>query len=183
MTSALSGRSGRRRRWVVAGILLGTYGSVYLALVGVFALVHGGPVDWGRPIGGVVGGAVGVWGVLWWQSRRLGGLDGVDQLRQAAKRGRLPDDADPAVWGPLLTRQVRTMRRLRPWALTGLGLLSVVALGLLVVVAAMPWGWGVLAVLVLGSALGLLWWQSRREERRLRRLLEQLPDSDGVTAV
>ncbi|MGY1750952.1 hypothetical protein [Modestobacter sp. SYSU DS0511] len=172
----LRAMSRRRRRWVVAGILLATYGAVYLALVGAFTLVNGGQVDWGGPLGGTVGGAAGASVVLWWQSRRMGGLDRLGQLQRAAKQGRLPDDADPAVWRPLLTRELRSMRRARRWVLASFLALSLVLLAVLLVDGAVRTSYLAAGVLVIGAVVLLLGWLSRREQRKLERLLDQLPE-------
>ncbi|MGY1858296.1 hypothetical protein [Modestobacter sp. SYSU DS0290] len=178
----LRAMSRRRRRWVVAGLALAGYGAVYLAVVGALTLVRGGAADWGGPLGGTIGGAAGASAAIWWQSRRMGGLDRLNQLQRAAKQGRLPDDADPAVWRPLLTRELQSMRRAWVWLLAGSAALSSVLLIVLLVDSTGRTGYLVVGVLLIGAVVLLLSWLSRRERRKLERLLAQLPGAEDVPA-
>ena len=99
------------------------------------------------------------------------------------RRGRLPEDADPAEWKPLLDGEHRFQRRARTVAL-GLTVFAVV-----LVVIGFAWaGFGWIAVLVaaLIGVLGvaLLEVASRRQAARIESLRDQLrglPDRGPLT--
>jgi hypothetical protein len=169
-----------RRRWVAAVELVVGSALLYLALVGVLTLIDGGPPDWTAPVGPFLAAAVGGCLATWRRQRRMGGADRVRQYERAVKAGRLPDDADPAVWRPLLARQHRVVRGSLTVALALGGALVVVLLLLERGSDGHGVGLAVAAALVLG--LVALWWTARRQFRRLDRLADQLPGTDPFSA-
>ncbi len=112
--------------------------------------------------------------MLWWQRRRMGSFRRMGEYERALKRGRLPDDADPAEWGPLLRRAQRFQRGARPLAV------GVTALSAVVVVASMLWvdlGWRMAsaAAAVGAVAVAVVWVSSGRQSARIDRLAAQSP--------
>jgi hypothetical protein len=143
----------------------------YLVLLLVLRLIDG-EVNWVEPLGpvgiGLVAGVVSEW----WQRRRVGAqlLPG---LTRAVRTGRLPEDADPELWRPLLQQELAAGRRLVVTLVLLLGGLVAVVLVLTAVLTA-PWT-PVLVAITLIALVGLvLWWAQRRRERRIDALLEQV---------
>jgi hypothetical protein len=171
----LPGRVGalptRRRRLVLLALVAGYVAVFYAVLVLVQRLIGDDPVDWWQPLGPIVGSLVGTSLVTWWQRRQLGGRERVDQLQAALRSRRLPEDADPAVWRPLLEGQRRTQQG----AVLATQFLLVV-LGLAVLLLAdVSTGFllGGLVLLVLATLL-TGWW-GRRMRRGLDELIAGLP--------
>src|SRR4051812_7136383 len=109
----LAGLPTTTRRVVVVGSVLAAYGVVYVVLVLLLSALFDHPLDWTRPLGPMVGSAVSAALVAYWQRRRMGGGDRVREFTRALRSRRLPDGADPGVWGPLLARERRVLRRWR----------------------------------------------------------------------
>jgi len=163
------------RRLVVAGLVIGWLAIWYGALFLVNRAVGDDDVSWAEPLSSMVGPLIGVGLACWLRRRALGSFGRVWKLDEAARRRRLPDDADPAEWGPLLERAIGFQRGARSLAL-GLTVLSVV-----VVVFGFAWaGFGWIAVLVAALvgvvAVALLEFASRRQTRRIERLQDQVRD-------
>lgn len=163
----------RRHRWVAAAVVVAVYALVYPVVVLGIALVFRDPVDWSGPAGPFIGTAIGTGLVSWWQSRRMGGSDRVQQFERAVTSGRLPEDADPAVWRPLLARERRRVRRLLVGALALTSAVLVLVLALFWSAEDRAVGLAVAGALLVGTAA--LWPLSRRQVRRLDRLADQLP--------
>ena len=161
----------RRRRLVVSVVVAGYAAAFYAVMLVVQRLVGDEPVDWLQPLGPIVGTAVGTALGTWFVRRRFGGGERVAQLQAALRSRRLPDDADPSVWRPLLLAQRRTQRRI----LVGTQvLLVVVGLAVLVVLdASTSVLVGGLGVLVLAAVL--MGWAGKRSLRPLDELIAGLP--------
>jgi hypothetical protein len=168
------------RRLVVAVILVAVYGITYPAVVFLVAVMFRDPVDWSEPAGPFIGTALGTGLTTWWQFRRMGGADRVQQFERAVKTKHLPADADPAVWRPLLAGQRRLVRRSLAAALA----LGAVVLGglLLVVRGRDEQAIGLVVAAALLAGLVALGWAARRQVRTLDRLAGQLPGSDPASA-
>lgn len=170
------------RRLVLAGVVLGWLALWYGALLALNTWLLDEP-GWTEPLPSMAGAVVGGGFVLWLQRRRMGSLRRAWDVDRATRRGRLPEDADLAEWGPLLERAVGFQRGARSLAL-GFTALSVVG-----VVLGFAWvGFGWMAVLVtalVGAALlAFLEVASRRQSRRIERLQDQvrdLPDRGQLT--
>ncbi|MDT0277823.1 hypothetical protein [Blastococcus goldschmidtiae] len=165
------------RRVVGAVALIGGLGLWYAFLFAVDSWSGESP-GWADPLDGMVGGIVGVGGFLWLQSRRLGGLGKARKFERARRRGRLPDDADPAEWGPLLDQAHRFQRGARSFAVA---FTMVTAVAVVAVSAWAGYDWVVVVVIALiGVALvAVLDLASRRQTLRIRRLQEQVQDLQG----
>jgi hypothetical protein len=168
------------RRLVVVVILVAAYGITYPAVVFLVAVVFRDPVDWSRPAGPFIGGALGTGLTTWWQSRRMGGADRVQQYERAVKTKHLPDDADPAVWRPLLAGQRCRVRRLLAAGVTLGAVLEVVLL--LLTRGRDEQGTGLVVAAALLAGLVGLGWAARRQVRTLDRLADQLPGTDPASA-
>jgi len=169
----LAGLPTTTRRVVVAGSVLAVYAVVYVLLVLLLSAMFDHPPDWTGPLGPMVGSALGVALVAYWQRRRMGGGDRVCEFTRALRRRRLPDGADPGVWGPLLARERRVLRR---WRAIVLPLVAVVFAAAAVSAAVVGLGWaGGVSMLLAGAVLiALLWLASRRNLARIDLLADQL---------
>ena len=174
----------RRRRLVLTGAGVGALAVLYgIALAGQ-ALIGDGPVDRTGPIRSVVLPAVVAFStgllVARSQQRRTGGAGVQREFEAAVRSRRLPDDAEPAVWGPLLAQEQRFVRRV-------FTVLPVVAAGLLagavglaaVAIDDVRVGYLGTAAVLIASLLVLLHWVGRRQQRRLAELAAQLPAGGG----
>ncbi|NEK92932.1 hypothetical protein GCU67_01920, partial [Modestobacter muralis] len=122
----------RQRRLVVAAAVAGWLAATYGLLVALQAAVGDDPVDLLQPLGPLAGTLGGTTLGLRWQRRRTGGGDRQRQLGAALRSRRLPADADPAVWRPLLAGEQRALRRL---LVTGSGALVLLVVLVVVLVA------------------------------------------------
>lgn len=162
------------RRLVIAGIVLGWLAVWYLALFALNSWFSDEP-GWTQPLTSMIGPLVGVSLALWLRRRAMGGFGRVWEFDRAVRRRRLPDDADPAEWGPLLERGRRFQRKAKTFAR------AVTLLVLIATVLLMAWvgyGWIVVVVAGLIGALlvGVLEFAGRRQARRMDLLQEQLRD-------
>lgn len=162
------------RRLVLAGVVLGWLAVWYLALLALNTWVLDEP-DWTRPLSSMIGPLVGIAVVFWLLRRRLGSFRRVGMYQGALQRGRLPDDADPAEWGPLLERARGFQRGARSVALV------LTVLAVVVVVIGFAWaGFGSIAVIVAAlvgvAGVALLEWASRRQSAKADRLQEQVAE-------
>jgi Flp pilus assembly protein TadB len=123
----------------------------------------------------MLGGLTGSLLVVWWQRRRMGGAERARQFSAAVRTGRLPDDADPAVWHPLLARERGVVHRVRAGVVVLLGLV-VAAWGLVAVVGSFTWPAALISVALVIAVAVLVWAVSARTSARIDRLAEQLPD-------
>ncbi|MFS4505876.1 hypothetical protein ACMA46_06520 [Clavibacter sp. Sh2141] len=114
--------------------------------------------------------------VLGRQRRRSGGTSTNAEIQRAMTTGRLPADADPAVWMPALEWRRAQLRR-SVWALIPLA--AFVLLGIVIVLTdpATPTGWLVLVVFLAVGAFSIA--QTRRAVPRVDDLLRQLRAGDG----
>ena len=161
------------RRWVVDGLVLaGLLAVVYLLMFGAMTLLSDDPVNWLQPLPAPLSFAGPYIGVRI-RRRRLGGAELMRDYERAARAGRLPDGADPAVWQPLLVRELDAQRwaRFLPHVLVG-----VLAVPWVLVVVLYDLGllWGLLAVALFASFGAWLRWLGRQQARRTQRLLDQL---------
>lgn len=171
------------RRIVVAALVFGWLALWYVAVFAVRGAIGDGDVGRAEPLTTMIGPLIGVAVAFWLRRRAMGSFGRVWELDTAVRRRRLPDDADPAEWGPLLERAVGFQRGARSLAL-GLTVLSVV-----VVVIGFAWagfGWiAVLAAALIGFlGVALLEVASRRQTQRIERLQDQvrdLPDRGPLT--
>ena len=162
------------RRLVVAGLVIGVLALWYVVLLVGNAWLSDGS-DWTEPLPSMIGGIAGMAVVLGLQRRRLGSFRRMGDYDTAVRRGRLPEDADPAEWGPLLEGEQRFQRGARTFAL------GVTVFAVVVVVFGFAWaGFGWIAVLVaalIGAlGVGLLEVASRRQTARIESLRDQLRD-------
>ena len=149
----------------------------YVLVRALVDLAAGNPVDWTGGLPPVLlGGLAGVLVPLWWQRRRAGGWERAAQVAGALRAGRVPSDADSAIWRPLLERERRARRRalvvLVP--LAG-GLVALVAVVLARAAGMGPLGW---ALAVAGGVLVVasVWRAVRERAGRIESLLDQLSD-------
>jgi hypothetical protein len=161
------------RRLVVAGLVIGWLALWYAALFAADSAFGEDDVSWADPLPSMVGAVVGGGFVLWLQRRRMGSFTSVWDFDRAVRRRRLPDDADPAEWGPLLAAGHRFQRGARRFAL-GFTLLVLIATVLLL--AWGGYGWPVVAAAgLIGAALvAVLEIAGGRRSRRIERLQDQL---------
>lgn len=161
------------RRLVVAGLVLGWLAFWYAAIYVVRRAVGDDDVSWADPLSSMIGPLIGIALVLWLRRRQMGSFRRVWDFDDAARRSRLPEDADPAEWEPLLEGAQRFQRGARTLALwfTALTVVAVVA-----VAAWAGYGWVVVvaAVLIGAALLAVLDVASRRQVARIRLLQEQL---------
>lgn len=162
-----------RRRLVAAGVVVGWLALWYAALFAIRLAIGDDDVGWADPLSSMVGPLIGIALVLWLRRRQMGSFRRVWDFDDAARRSRLPEDADPAEWGPLLDGAERFQRGARTLALwfTVLTAVAVVA-----VAAWVGYGWVVVvAAVLIGAALvAVLDVASRRQVARIRLLQEQL---------
>ncbi|SDN84222.1 hypothetical protein SAMN05428965_1888 [Geodermatophilus sp. DSM 45219] len=124
----------------------------------------------------VSGSLTGVVLSRWVRRRQWGARDRLEQYVSAARAGRLPDGADPAVWRPLLEAELRRRRRAR---------VGVVPLGLVVAAVGMaitadlsdpgPAG-RVLATVGGVLVVAAMWGMVRAQVPPVERLLDQVSD-------
>ena len=170
----LHGLPATTRRLVVAGVVLGWLALWYGVLLAMHTWFFDEP-GWAEPLPSMVGAVVGGGLVLFLQRRRMGSLGRVWDVDRAVRRRRLPDDADPAEWGPLLEGAQQFQRGARRFALVP----TVLAVVLLVLGFAWA-GFGGVAVLVVAligvAGVALLEVVSRRQAARIDDLRDQLRD-------
>lgn len=166
----------RRRRRAVALLLLATLlASVYLPTVWAQAVIGDDPVDWIRPVPGLLGGFLGGYLGVRLQRRRLGGRERMREYDRAMRTGRLPDDVDPAVWRPLLERELHTQQRGMRVTTCGVSLVFAVAWVLVAVLHDIDPVWWLVAAAAIALFAVWLRWLAGRQAARIRRLLDRLP--------
>lgn len=142
----------------------------------LLAVAFDGPVTWTRGLGGFLGVLAGSLTVTWVQRRRLGGREREEQYARALRSGRLPEDADPAVWRPLLERELRSRRRALVSVVPVTGLFA----GAAVLLLGDAFGTGALglALVAVGGVLVVvvMFGVVRAQVPRVERLLDQVPD-------
>ena len=163
----------------MAGVVIGWLVLWYVALFAVKRAIGDDDVGWAEPLSSMIGPLVGVALVLWLRRRAMGSFGRVWDLDTAVRRRRLPDDADPAEWTPLLERAAGFQRRARSFAL---GFIPLVLIATVLVLAWGGYGWvGVVVAALIGATLvAVLEFASRRQSQRIELLQEQLrslPDS------
>ena len=121
-------------------------------------------------LGGFLGGYLG----MRLQRRRLGGRTRMREHDRALRTGRLPDDADPAVWRPLLEREPCTQQRGTRVTTWGVGLLFAVAWVLVAVLHDMGPLWCLVAAAVIALFAAWLRRLGGRQAARIRRLLDRI---------
>ena len=171
------------RRLVVTGLVIAWLGAWYVALLVIERALDDGEASWTEPLSSMIGPLIGVGLVFWLRRRALGSFGRVWELDEAARRRRLPDDADPAEWGPLLESAHRFQSRARKLAV---GFILLVLIVTILLVAWAGFGWAVVvAVALMGAALvALLEFTSRRQLARIDILQDQvrgLPDRGPLT--
>ena len=174
----------RQRRLVLTGAGLGSLAVLYGLGLAAHALIGPEPVDWSWPIRSVVLPAILAFSigllVAWSQQRRMGGGDVQREFDAAVRSRRLPDDADPAVWGPVLAGEQRFVRRVFtvvPLATAGL-VAVVVGLAAVTVEDVRVEYLGISAALFAAMVL-MLHFVGHRQQRRLADLAAQLPAGGG----
>ena len=160
------------RRLVVAGVVLGWLAAWYVFLLLVERAFDDAEVSWTEPLSSMIGPLIGIALAFWLRRRAMGGH--VWEFDRAVRRRRLPDDADPAEWGPLIEKGERFQRRARTFAL------AFMVFAVVVVVIGFAWvgsGWvAVLVAAVIGVVgVALLEVASRRQTARIESLRDQLP--------
>ena len=154
-------------RWLVRAL----YAVVlYLCAVLVFGWIDG-ELSWGKAVGPVAAGLTAATISGWWQRRRAGDL--VVPVGTAIRTGTLPDDADPAVWRPVLERRWASLW----WAEIACYLVLLFVAGLWVanaLRAAYPWATTALGLLVALALAALIRWWGLRQRRRIDRLEDQV---------
>ncbi|UOY02094.1 hypothetical protein [Blastococcus sp. PRF04-17] len=128
-----------------------------------------------RPLPPMLASFAAAFVVARWHRRRMGGAERVGQFRTALRSGRLPEDADPAVWRPLLEQEQRVVRLLWRW-LAGLVVVVVALWALVAAVGTFTWSAALIStglvlavVVVVGAVLA-------RQSARMAALSAQLPD-------
>jgi len=155
----------------------------YVALLAVKRAFDDQDPSWTDPLSSMIGPLAGVALAFWLRRRALGSFGRVWELDRAVRRRRLPADADPAEWGPLLEAAQRFQRRARTFAL-GLTLLVLVATVALTAWAGFGWAVVVAAGLIGAALIGVLEFAGRRQTQRIDRLRDQLrglPDRGALT--
>ncbi|SDN84211.1 hypothetical protein [Geodermatophilus sp. DSM 45219] len=165
----------RRRRVVVRLSAVALLAAAYLLNVWLLRLVGDDPVDWIQPVPGLLAGFLGGYLGVRLQRRRLGGRQRMREYDRAMRTGRLPDDADPAVWRPLLERELHTQQRGMRVISRGVSLVFAVAWVLVAVLNDIDAVWWLVAAVAI--ALFALWlhWLAGRQAGRIRRLLDRPP--------
>ena len=169
-------RGPRSRRWRRLALAVLAVAALYVLAQLLLAAAFDGPVTWTRGMGAFIGGLTGSLTVTWLQRRRLGGREQEEQYARALRSGRLPEDADPAVWRPLLERELRSRRR----ALVSVVPVTGVFAGAAGLLLAGPFDAGALGlvlaavggVLVVAAMSGVV----RAQVPRVERLLDQVSD-------
>ncbi len=161
------------RRLVVAGIVVGVLAVWYGALFAVDRATGNDDVSWADPLSSMIGPLVGVALAFWLRRRALGSSGSVWEFDKAVRRRRLPDDADPAEWGPLLEKGDRFQRRAGKFAV-GITLLLLIATVLVVAWGGHGWGVIVAAGLIGAVLVTVLELASRSQSARIDRLRDQL---------
>jgi hypothetical protein len=111
-----------------------------------------------------------------WRRRRVGGRQREAELAKALRTGRLPNDAAPEVWHPLLAKQKRSYEIGLPWAI---GLFGLITLGCVIsAVSDSDAIWWLFAAACAAIGVGLTV-SSRRALGNIDRLLHDL---HGVSA-
>lgn len=153
---------------------------LYLPLVALTSLVGDGPVDWAAPVAPLLGGFLGALlaqaVVLWWRRRQAGEAQRAARrpFETATRTGRLPADADPVVWTPLLVDRLAGQRRRTVVAVAVLAVLTVAVAVLLVVSTDLrPFSLVVVTVAHL-QLLSAVWAAGERRRQRLAGMLERL---------
>jgi hypothetical protein len=171
------------RRLVAAGVVVGWLALWYVALFLVRRAVQDDDVGWAEPLSSMVGPLIGIALVLWLRRRQMGSLGRVWEFDRAARRGRLPDDADPAEWRPLLDGAHRFQRGARSIAL-GFSLVVCTAAVLLSAWAGFGWTVVVSAALIGAALVAVLEVAGRRQSAKIENLRDQLralPDRGPLT--
>ena len=161
------------RRIVAAGVVLGWLAAWYAFLLVVERAFDDEQAGWTEPLSSMIGPLAGIALVLWLRRRQMGSLRRVWEFDDAARRSRLPEDADPVEWGPILEGALRFQRGARTLAL-GSTLLVVIAAVLLSAWAGFGWTVVVSAALIGAALVALLEWGSRRQSARIHLLQDQL---------
>ena len=161
------------RRLVVAGIVIGWLAVWYVALFAVDRATGDDDVSWGDPLSSMIGPLIGVALAFWLRRRALGSVGSVWEFDRAVRRRRLPDDADPAEWGPLLEKGDRFQRKAGKFAV-GITLLLLTATVLVVAWGGYGWGVVVAAGLIGATLVAVLEWATRRQSARIDGLRDQL---------
>jgi hypothetical protein len=161
-----------RRRRVAAVVLVLYFPVAWVVIVLGSAWLFDEDPDWTKPIIPLVGGVLGATVIPWWQRRRVGALL-LPQLNRAVRTGTLPNDADPGVWRSMLLQEKRAWRRYdRVVRAALLGIAAVVlVLGLVLHADTTPL---LIGVAVIAGIAGVPSWATRRRERRIDGLLDQL---------
>ena len=171
------------RRFLGVGFVIGVLVLWYVAIYVVRRAVGDDDVTWAQPLSSMIGPLIGVALAFWLRRRAMGSVGHVWEFDRAVRRRRLPDDADPTEWGPLLEKGDRFQRRARTFAV-GLTVFVVV-----VVVVGFAWaGFGWIAVLITALigvvGVALLEVAIRRRTARIESLRDQLcglPDRGPLT--
>jgi Flp pilus assembly protein TadB len=120
-------------------------------------------------IGGVAYGVL-MTGFVAWRRRKDGGASQQQAFLTSLKSGALPADADPDVWGQLLDRKRRGIRRAQPWGVLMFIACAGLAIWLAVVQNAVWWLFAALFVAMGGWLIAV----GRRNARRIDDLRAQL---------
>ena len=161
------------RRIVAAAVVLGYLAIWYAVILAVDAAIGDGDVGWTDPLSSMVGPIIGIGLVFWLRRRQMGSLGRVWDFDDAARRGRLPEDADPAEWGPLLDQARRFQRGARSVALAFTMVMAVAGVAVSAW-AGYHWVVVVLIALIGGVLVAVLEFGSRRQAERIDRLQDQL---------
>lgn len=163
------------RRLVVVGSAACVVAVWYVVLAVAVPALSGGEPDWRQPIGPILGGLSGIGLVFWMQRRWSGGVGRIPDHGRALRTGRLPEDADPDVWEPLLVRDQRGHARARRVALACTGLIVVSWLLVAVMYDFGSLGWAL--VIVVGAGMpAWIAWATGRQRRRIEALRAQVAD-------
>jgi protein-S-isoprenylcysteine O-methyltransferase Ste14 len=171
------------RRIVGVVLVLGYLVLWYAALFAFDGALGDDDVTWADPLSSMVGPIIGITLVFWLRRRQMGSWGRVWDFDEAARRGHLPENADPAEWGPLLDQAHRFQRGARSVAL---GLVVLMAIATVVASMWAGFGWAVVvgAGLVGAVLVALVELGSRRQSQRIDRLQDQLrsgPDQGALT--
>lgn len=161
------------RRLVVAGLVVGWLVLWYAAIYLVRRAVEDDGVSWAEPLSSMIGPLIGLALFAWIRRRQMGSFGRMWMFDEAARRGRLPEDADPAGWGPLLEQAHAFQRKARSVALWFTVLVAIATVALVAWVGS---GWAVVVGTGLTGALliAVLEVGSRRQVQRIDRLHDQV---------